>query len=99
LQLAKSKQKKEKKGQVLEIGKKIETWVVKRKPVLSKYLEFTNRTCDFVKQKTDIELPLVVAKVFIGVGNMIINHHDKVFNSVIIVARENIQFIPYRTRS
>ena len=88
MQLPKSNLKKETKDKVLEIGKKIETWVVNRKPELTKYLEFTHRACDFVKQKTDIELMLVVAKVFIGVGNIVVNHHDKVFFVFIIVATQ-----------
>ena len=84
MQIAKSKPKREKKGKVLEIGKKIEIWVVKRKPELTEYLEFTDKANNLVKQKTGIELPLIVAKVFIGVGNIIGKHHDKVNYFVII---------------
>ena len=80
LQLTKSSSKTEIQTQVLEIGNKIKTWVVNRKPELTKSLEFTNRASDIVKQKTDIDLPLIVAKVFVGVGNMIVNSHDKVFH-------------------
>ena len=75
--------KEERKIKALEIGKKIRTWVVNRKPELKKYLEFTNRACDIVKQKTEIELPLIVAKMFVGVGNMIVNQNDKVFFVVV----------------
>ena len=70
----------------MEIGKKIETWVVNRKPELTKLLEFTNRACDIVKQKTSINLPLIVAKMFVKVGNMIVNQKDKVFLFVIVLA-------------
>ena len=72
-------------NQVIEVGKKIETWVVNRKPELAKSLEFTNRACDIVKQKTSIDLPLIVAKMFVGVGNMIVNSHDKVFHFYCLV--------------
>ena len=65
---------------MLESGKKIETWLVNRKPELTEYLESTNRACDILKQKTGIELPLIIAKVFVGVGIMIVNHQDKVFH-------------------
>ena len=58
--------------------------MVNRKPELTKYLEFTNKACNFAKQKTGLELPLIVAKVFVGVGNMIVNHHPKVFYVFII---------------
>ena len=78
MQIAKLTPKKERKDKVLDIGKKIETWVVNRKPEVTKYLEFTNKACDFAKQKTGLDFPLVVAKVFVGVGNMIVNHHPKV---------------------
>ena len=57
----------------------IKTWVVEWKPELAVYSEFSNKACDNVKQKTDIDLPLIVAKVFVGVGNIIVNHHEKVF--------------------
>ena len=62
----------------------IKTWVVNKKPELTKSSEFTNRACDIVKQKTGIKLPLIVAKVFIGVGNMIVNSHDKVFHILVL---------------
>ena len=64
--------------QVLEIGNKIKHWVVLSKPELTESLGFTNRASDIVKQKTSIDLPLIIAKVFIGVGNVIVNHNDKV---------------------
>ena len=79
----KSSSNRETKSQVIEIGKNIETWVVNRKPELTTSLEFTNRTCDIVKQKTDIDLPLIVANMFVGVGNMIVNSHDKVFHALV----------------
>ena len=82
-QSSKSSSKRETKSQVLEIGKNIETWVNSRKPELTTFLEFTNRACDIVKQKTDIDLPLIVANVFVGVGNMIVNSHDKVFHVLV----------------
>ena len=81
--MAKSSSNTETQSQVLEIGKKIETWVVSKKPELAKYSKFANRACDIVKQKTDIDLPLIVANVFIGVGNMIGNSHDKVFHVLV----------------
>ena len=56
----------------------IKTRVASRKPALKKSSEFTNRACDIVKQKTGIDLPHIFAKVFIGVGNMIVNYNDKV---------------------
>ena len=83
LQLSKSSSKTEIQTQVLEIGNKIETWVVNRKPELKKSLEFTNRASEIVKQKTGIDLPLIVANVFVGVGNMIVNSHDKVFHVLV----------------
>ena len=83
LQLTKSSSKTEIQTQVLEIGNKIKTWVVKRKPELIKSLEFTNRVCDIVEQKTDIDLLLIVANVFVAVGNMIVNSHDKVFHVLV----------------
>ena len=84
MELPKSNIKKEKKDKVLETGKKIETWLVNWKPELTEYLEFTDKANNLVKQKTGIELPLIVAKGFIGVGNIIGKHHDKVNYFVII---------------
>ena len=80
LQLTESSSKTEIQTQVLEMGNMIRTWVVNRKPELTKSLEFTNRAFNIVKQKTGIDLPLIVAKVFVGVGNMIVNSHDKVLH-------------------
>ena len=94
MQLSKLKPKKEKKDKVLELGKKIETWVVNRKPELTKYLEFTNKSCDFAKQKTGLELPLVVAKVFVGVGNMIVKYHPKVLYVFVNVVTHNWEYYP-----
>ena len=71
----------------MEIGKEIKEWVVKRKPEITKSFEFTSRACDIIKQKTEIELPLIVAKVFVGVGNMIMNHQDKVFFFVFVATQ------------
>ena len=68
-----------------KIGKKIENWVVNKKPELLDSLEFTHRACDIVKQKTNIDLPLVVTKMFVGVGSIIVNYHDKVFLIIIMV--------------
>ena len=82
----------EEESKVLEFGMKIETMVVNRKPELTKSLEFTNRACDIVKQKTGIELPLIVAKMFVGVGNMIVNYDDKVFILIFVVATQQGEF-------
>ena len=82
LLISKSCYKKENKNKVLENGMKIQTWLVNWKPELSKYMEFTNKAFDFIKHKTDIELPLIIAKVFVGVGNMIFNFQDKVYSSI-----------------
>ena len=60
----------------------IKTLVIKWNPELAKYSEFTNKACNIVKQKTDIDLPLIVTKVFVGVGNIIVNHHEKVFYTI-----------------
>ena len=68
-----------------DIGKMIKTWFVRLKPELALYSEFTNRACDIVKQKTDINLPLIVEKVFVGVGNITVIHHDKVFSTIISI--------------
>ena len=39
-----------------------------------------------VKQKTGIKLSLIVSMMFVGIGNMIMNHQDKVFLVVVVVA-------------
>ena len=75
----------EEESKVLEFGKKIETKIVNRKPELTISLDFTNRACNIVKQKTGIKLPLVVAKMFVGVGNMIVNYDNKVFFLIFVV--------------
>ena len=82
----------EEESKVLEFGQKIETMVVNRKPELTKSLEFTNKACDIVKQKTGIKLPLIVAKMFVGVGNMIVNNDDKVFFLIFVVATQQGEF-------
>ena len=77
LQVLKKKRRKEEK-KVKEIVKKIKAG----------HFKFTTRACAIVKRKTGIKYPLIVAKVFAGVVNMIVNHHDKVFIDVVVVATQ-----------
>jgi hypothetical protein len=77
LQVLKKKRQKEEK-KVKEIVKKIKAG----------HFKFTTRACAIVKRKTGIRYPLIVAKVFAGVVNMIVNHHDKVFIDVVVVATQ-----------